>query len=188
MERDLAGIGTPTRRDIPRRRSPMHAVYRKPAGGVLVLAFTMLFDARSDPLAVPPAHDVLACGLAVLYSPFTSDPDRDGRRHRVLPGAFVESLASGAAISFTDESCDVPIELRGPVAVRERGGGRAARSTGHEDRQDARKWRAVRPNIEVARRRMANRTWHNITTRGTIRGVAIVRHPAYDTAELRTVR
>ena len=111
MERDLAGIGTPTRRDIPRRRSPMHAVYRKPAGGVLVLAFTMLFDARSDPLAVPPAHDVLACGLAVLYSPFTSDPDRDGRRHRVLPGAFVESLASGAAISFTDESCDVPIEL-----------------------------------------------------------------------------
>ena len=163
----------------------MHADNSKPAGGVPV-SIPMLIDLRSDPFASPPAHDVLAVGLCVLYAPFTSDPDRDGRRHRVLPGAFADSLTT--AVPFFDERGDAPIELAG-------------------------QWRFVDApagvRLEVLDAKLVKRLgkggpfglalkWHadewrdeggvTITVCGTIIGVAVVTHPAFDGAELRIVR
>ena len=164
----------------------MHADNSKPAGGVPV-SIPMLIDLRSDPFASPPAHDVLAVGLCVLYAPFTSDPDRDGRRHRVFPGAFLDSITS--AVPFFDERGDgEPITLAGDWRFVDVAAGVRLEVF---DAKIVKRLGKGGP-FGLALKWLADewRTEHGVavTVRGTIIGVAVVTWPAYDGAELRIVR
>jgi phage head maturation protease len=152
----------------------------------------LIVDARADPgrTADPPGARVLACGLAVRYAPEVSQLDLDGQRHRIERGAFDAWLAKGESVPFLDERGDgEPIELVGAWRfVRTVGGLRLevldtkivktlAKVKGPMGL--ALRWKAIDAREELDA---------IVTVRADVVGVAVVRHPAFDGAELAVLR
>jgi hypothetical protein len=134
--------------------------------------------AAADPIPV-------AVGLACRFSPEVSQPDADGRRHRILPSAFRGDVADGRSVPLTDP---VGYEL-GQVQVVEVAGGlrvevfddailkairRNKLPTGL-----AAKWQAERSYVEGG---------VTITVAARLLAVALTDRPGFDACELAIVK